>query len=152
MNPEVAEQFAPALAIAAIFAAAAFAFWVNARRRETQARLRIELHNRVLDKFGSASEFAAFLQTEEGKRFVQYSAKESAARLRTILPAVQLGVILAVFGLGFFPLAFLTGRPGEVEEKVLIPGLLFLFGGAGFLVSGLVAHSLAKKWGLLKSE
>src|SRR5204863_3481434 len=58
-----------------------------------QTKQRMSVHKSVLDKFSRAEDFATFLQSPAGQRFVaELSGSETPAR--TVMSAIQRGIIL----------------------------------------------------------
>jgi len=77
---------------------------VNARtRRETQ---RLELHGRLLDRIGSTQEFAEFLATANGQRFLDAITPPATRPQWRLLWALIGGIVLVSVGIA----AFLAGR------------------------------------------
>ena len=76
---------------------------VNARtRRETQ---RLELHGRLLDRIGSTQEFAEFLATANGQRFLDAITPPATRPQWRLLWALIGGIVLVSVGIA----AFLAG-------------------------------------------
>lgn len=126
---------------------AVLAFWLYTRFRRSQdlIKARMELQTRVLERFESPSEFTAFLDTEGGRRFLAGLSDERGWRpIRRILSAVQWGLVLACFGGGFVVLRYAVS-----ESWVIVPGILALALGLGFLASAVASFRLSKAWGLL---
>ncbi len=120
---------------------------VSALRHKMNIRAQTELHNRLLEKFGSAGEFTAYLQTPNGERFFENLAAERTHPAGKILGSIQKGAILTVVGLGLLLLHVLYSA---VDEGIfLISGVLVLALGAGFLISSALSYRLSKAWGLL---
>ena len=105
----------------------------------------VDLQTRILNRFDSPQEFSSFLQTDGGQRFVTGLTHERDWRpARRIIVAVQIGIVLAVLGLGFFVLAGITQR-----VELAYPGTIILFLGIGFLASSLASYRMSKNWSLL---
>lgn len=126
---------------------AVLGFWIYTRFRRSQdlIKARMELQTRVLERFESPSEFTAFLDTEGGRRFLAGLTDERGWRpARRILSAVKWGLVLAFFGAGFVVL-----RYAIAEEDFIVPGILVLSLGFGFLASATASWVLSKAWGLM---
>lgn len=81
-----------------------FAFWLLFRRRQTAMHLeyhRLEVLNKMIDKYGTSGEFIAFMQTEAGKRLLQQSNGSAPSGRTTVLRFVQVAVMVFVLGAGF---------------------------------------------------
>lgn len=87
---------------------AAFILWLIFRRRQTMIQLqyhRLEVVNRMIDKFGSGQEFSTFLQTDEGKRLLSDGTSVpggTASSGSIVLRYVQASIILLALSLTFF--------------------------------------------------
>ncbi len=78
--------------------------WLLFRRYQmsTQARLqRAEAFNKLIEKFGTATEFIAFLNTEQGKKFLEDPLPQQTHPKKIVLRFVQMGVILVAVAAGF---------------------------------------------------
>lgn len=120
---------------------------VSALRHKMNVRAQMELHNRLLEKFGSASEFTAYLQTPNGERFFENLATERVHPASKILGSIQKGSILTIVGLALLLLSIVYRRVDE--GFFLIFGVLVLALGAGFLISSALSYRLSKAWGLM---
>lgn len=120
---------------------------VSALRHKMNVRAQTEIHNRLLEKFGSASEFTAYLQTPNGERFFENLATERVHPASKILGSIQKGSILSIVGLALLLLSIVYRRVDE--GFFLIFGVLVLALGAGFLISSALSYRLSKAWGLM---
>ena len=123
---------------------------INAIRHRMNLRVQTELHNRLLEKFDSASEFTAYLQTEAGRRFFDNLTSERVTPATKILSSVQKGAITTVLGLGLLVLALIY-HPLD-QGAFTIFGVIALALGIGFLVSAGIAYRLSKNWGLMTND
>jgi small-conductance mechanosensitive channel len=117
-------------------------------RRITGSRRIAELHAKLLDRFATGQELLAYLQTEEGKRFLDTATIEHNNPMGRILGAIQAGVILTLIGIA---LLFLRGRISGGEDAFLGVGTVILALGIGFLISAGISYALTKSAGLLPS-
>jgi hypothetical protein len=126
----------------------AFIAWVIVRGMVSRSQHRLEAHARMLDRFGSSAEFVSFLQTGEGRGYLQTVAMGNLkSQKEKILGSVRTGVILVVLSLGIM-LAALLARAGT-DEPPFVLGILGLFLGAGFLASAAISYRLSKSWSIL---
>jgi hypothetical protein len=96
----------------------------------------------LLDKFSSAHDFAEFMQSPAGQKYVMSFADAVTSPRNAILKSVQIGIVLVFMGGGFMS----ANRPGA-PYNLLTEGLgdiLFSLG-FGFLISALVSYFISKK-------
>ena len=67
MNPGVITALVPLLVPIAGTAMIVFIVWFETRAKQAKVQARTELHKHLLDKFGSGTELAQFIETE-GRR------------------------------------------------------------------------------------
>lgn len=123
------------------------------RRWHKLARIQSEVHNKLLEKFGSSREFLDYLGSDAGKRFLEWTPLPIEQPASTPFPygrilwSAQAGVILAFFGLGMWVLrAYLPGP----AEQFLILGTLAMSLGMGFILSAVISYLLSRSFGLLE--
>jgi hypothetical protein len=110
----------------------------NVRHSEQTA-----IRKALIEKFGSAQDLGAFLQSPGGQRFVSdlFSGPNSPAR--SVLGSIQKGVIILLLGITLIFVGLYS------ERAILAIGALLSSVGVGFLVSAAITHHLSRKWGLL---
>jgi len=127
---------------------ACLGYWIHIRDRRARERLQtqMDLQTKILARFDSAQDFAGFLQTDGGRTFLSGLAEPPAVRRPTqrILTAVQLGIVVTMFGVGLCLIGWI-----ERSTDPFLPGVVFLCIGAGFLIGAAVSYHLSKSWGLL---
>jgi len=125
------------LVIVSIIALLGWICWLYFRRRQVLSelkRMQLQLACSALDKFGSAGEFVAFLQSREGQVMLYDSASPGVSRPRTNLRLVQAGILLAFVGCGFFVAMRLLPVAQSRADREVMDVLIF---------SGTVAVSMA---------
>lgn len=122
------------------FALIGWIIWMLARRNQAGTRAQLELQKQLLDKFTSGREFGEFLESKGGQKFLENALTPSARPLGSSVRSVKIGTVLSVFGLGFLLLSL------GVQRHLVVPGVILLALGAGFVLSGFVAHRLSEKW------
>ncbi len=135
MNPAILGMLIPFGAFVMI----AFVVWFGTREKQARVQARTELHKHLLDKFGSGTELAQFLETEGGKKMVEDLGSERKDPHARTLGLLIPGTVLSCLGLGFLVLTY------EVQNLV-IPGGLVLAVGIGFLIAAFVSLRLSKSW------
>ena len=116
-----------------------FIVWFVTRAKQARVQARTELHKHLLDRFGSGTELAQFLETEGGKKMIEdLGTGHVSPKERTLRPIIA-GTALTCLGVAFLLLTFR-------EPDLLIPGGLLLAIGIGFLIGAFVTLRLAKSW------
>jgi hypothetical protein len=121
----------------ALFATILVLAWLFLRHRRSQIQARAEFQKQVMDKFASGREFAEFLGSAASQRFLDVLG--SRGPKEQILSSMRTGVVLAVLGLGLLVLSL-------AKRGFLIPGVLALALGAGFLIATAISYRLSKQW------
>jgi cyanate permease len=118
-----------------LFAMVVAIVWLGMRQRQARMRIKAEFHKQLLDKFGSGKEFAEFLESKGSQRFLdEMWTQRTDSRERPL----RTGILLAMLGLAFTCLAWM-------KKDLLIPGIILLALGAGYLISVAVSYRLSKK-------
>ncbi len=146
------ERITVTLIFMALFALAAWFFWLDAKRRQALVQARSDLQNRLLEKFASPQDVAQFLQTEGGNRFLQGLTTDARHAGRGILRAMQVGVVITAFGVAAVSLGVAYPRQNHGANPGVIIGSLILSLGVGFLISAGLSYFLSKKWGMMETE
>jgi hypothetical protein len=145
------------LAIMAVAGAVVVLIWVirtvvEHRRWLRVSRLQNEAHTKIMDRFSSNEELLNFIQTPAGKRFLESSIIPSeprgiAAPIGRILSSVQAGLVLFAGGAGVNLVSGSITQTG-VSEVLSAVGAVLMAVGAGFIVSGVAAYFLSRRFGL----
>ena len=117
----------------------------NAVRNGQQTSIRKTL----LEKFASAQDLAAFLQTGGGQKFMAELSSGAGSPLQSVLGSIHKGIIATFLGMGFFPL---SGGFKESGPAVTGIGIVLILVGFGFLVSAIITYLLSRWWGLISSH
>ena len=120
----------------AFFGAILYIIATALRRRQ-----RNQMQQHVLDKFASAKDFAEFVQSPAGQKYVESFADTTTSSQGAILNSVRAGVVLVFIGAGFALV-----NMGHENDLLLRLGTLFVAVGFGFLVSAAISFWLAKKF------
>jgi len=153
---EFLSNLPPLLGVVAFFAAVIWGvrLFLDARRWNRTFKLQSEVHSRLIDKFSTSQELAAYMETEAGRRFLEAApiplrAQESPRipnAVSRVLTPVQIGVVLVLLGIGFLLLRH-AGPDYETPMQVL--GVLILMPGIGFILSAGITWVLATRLGLM---
>ena len=98
----------------------------------------------LLAKFSTAHDFAEFLQSPAGQKYVMSFTDAATDPRNTILNSLRSGIILVFLGVGCFF--------GGVPILFNTVGFLLVFLGFGFIVSAGVAYRLHKSFKTDKTE
>jgi hypothetical protein len=121
--------------------------FVDGRRRRERLKVFTEFHSRLIDRMGSAKEFAEFLQTTGGQNFLDTLSLERGHPADRIARAVQVGVILTSVGLALF--LSMDRVATEIEGGYYVLAAIILSLGIGFMLSAVSSYALARTFGLL---
>jgi hypothetical protein len=148
----------------AVFGAVMFALFgllkyiVEYRRWQRITKMNSEVHNKILDRFGSNEELLAYIDSPPGRRFLEATpitqaaapARSVGAPFGRILLSVQVGIILLALGVGFL---VISGRAIEEVQPVLTSlSVLGFCLGVGAIASAGASYALSRKLGLLQDE
>jgi hypothetical protein len=129
---------------------------VDGNRRKERLKVFTDFHSKLIERMGSSTEFATFLQSDGGRRFLDSLSVEKGHPADRILNAVQAGLVLAALGVGFF----VAGSDVAVNfhrvnsewdvNGFRVAGSIFLSLGIGFLLSAASSFVLARSLGVLR--
>jgi hypothetical protein len=124
------------------------------RRWNKMFKLQSDVHGRLIDKFSTSQELAAYMGTEAGRRFLEAAPISAGLEpeqrvpnvVARVLTPLQIGIVLVLLGAGLFLL-----RHASVETRLpmLIFGTVVLMPGIGFIISAAVTWVLAGRLGLM---
>jgi hypothetical protein len=127
------------------------------RRWNRIFKLQSEVHGRLIDKFSSSQELAAYMETEAGKRFLEAAPipvgfeqeKRIPNAIARVLTPLQIGIVLVLLGLGCY---LLRSASTDTNIPMLVFGTLALMPGLGFIISAGVTWVLAGRLGLMPTN
>jgi hypothetical protein len=153
---EFSHDLAPLLAFVSFLV---FALWllrvfVENRRWGRIFKLQSDVHSRLIDKFSSNQELAAYMQTEAGKRFLEAApipvnldpGQRVPNAVARVLTPLQIGVVLVLLGVGFM---LLRHAGTDYDVPMLVLGTIVLMPGIGFILSAGITWLLAARLGLM---
>jgi hypothetical protein len=150
-----------ALALSAAWVLSVFALgWlirtiIEQKRWNKLSKTQAEVHNKILDRFGSSEELLEYVKSPAGTKFlesapiavrVERAASSQNVPGSRIIRSIQIGVIVAAAALGLL-LVSLRFK-GETSEALFAMGGIAFFLGAGFIASALVSIVLSRRFGL----
>jgi hypothetical protein len=113
-------------------------FVTRARQRRVEAQVQMQV--RLIDRFGSAPELTAFLQSGAGRQFI--TGVQTAPEVMTherILSGFTRAVVLTCLGLAFLFLTFLY------DNDWAVPASIVFSLGIGYFVATYIAYKLSSK-------
>ena len=123
---------------------------VDGFRRRQQMRVLTDFHSKLLDRLGSAKEFAEFFTSEAGTRFMDsLSSSDGGAPQLRILRSMQTGLVLLALGIGFFILLDQRDFSLETADGLTVLATAGTAVGAALVVSTAMSYLLSKRMGLI---
>jgi hypothetical protein len=150
-----------ALALAAAWVLSVFALgWlirtiIEQKRWNKLSKTQAEVHNKILDRFGTSEEVLEYVKSPAGTKFlesapialhVEKTPSSHSAPSARIIRSIQIGVIVAAASLGLL-LVSLRFKGETSEALFAMGGIAFCLGG-GFIASALVSIVLSRRLGL----
>lgn len=128
---------------------------VEHRRWLRATRIQSEAHNKLLERFSSSAELAAYMESPAGAQFLQAAplSLESSSRrapgapISRILWSAQAGVVLIAAGIGF--LVIQRQMIEEVAQMLGAWGTFSIAVGVGFVISAAASYVISSRMGLL---
>ncbi|SRR6266849_4719890 len=130
------------LAVAGFFGWGIYLVASFLRRRQQDT-----MQKHLLDKFSSAQDFAAFVQSPAGQKYLMSFSNTVTNPRNSILSSVQIGIVMLFLG------PALVAASNRYDFWMLYTlGIVALCMGLGFLVSAAASYFLIKKTGLGDKE
>lgn len=153
---ELLSNVAPILAVGSFLLAFMWLarLFVENRRWNRIFSLQNQVHTKLIDKFSTNQEVAAYMETEAGRRFLEAAPipvnlggeQRVPNAVARVLTPVQVGVVLVLLGIGFLSLRN-AGPDFAIPMRVL--GIVVLMPGIGFIISAGITWLLAARLGLM---
>lgn len=99
-----------------------------------------DMQRALLEKFSSAHDFAEFMQSPAGQKYVLNFTDAVTSPLSSVLNAVKIGIVMFFSG----PALVVASQRHDLWFLDAM-GMLLTLGGVGFLVSAVVSYFLLKK-------
>src|SRR5438552_15296771 len=123
--------------------------WLRASKVQT------EFHTKLVDRLTSNDDVLAYMQSPVGQKFLTSTTMATGLTARTmgspvgrILWSVQIGIVLALGGVGLY-----IARSNVIDEAaqaLAVVAELAIALGVGFVMSALVAYALSRQLGLIE--
>ena len=124
---------------------------VEGSRRRQQVRSLTGFHAKLLERLGSAKEFAEFFTSDAGTRFMELmSSREGGAPHLRILRSLQTGLVLLALGVGFFIMLDQRDFSIEAADGLMVMATAATSIGVALVVSTGVSYALSRRMGLIE--
>jgi hypothetical protein len=120
-------------------------------RFKRESEMQLQLHTRLIDKFGTPKELVEYLQSDAGRAFLTPAPVERATPYRKVLASAQAGIVLTFVGGAVLFLRDVEG-PGNAMRSLTVLGGVTLALGLGFIASAVLAYALSSRWGLFNGK
>jgi len=144
-----------AFGLTAIFVLARM--FVENRRWSRIFKLQSDVHGKLIDKFTSNQELAAYMETEAGRKFLEAApipvgieqGRRMPSAVARVLTPLQAGIVMVLLGIG---LLTLRHAGPDMDTPMLFFGTVVLMPGIGFIISAGVSWLLAARLGLMPAD
>ncbi|MGB2628505.1 MAG: hypothetical protein WAK20_17100 [Candidatus Acidiferrum sp.] len=139
MDPVLQSQIKEGILVvawAAFFGSVLYIIATSIRRKQQN-----EMQRHMLDRFSSAKDFADFVQSPAGQKYVMSFSETTTSSRNAIISSVRTGVVLLFAGAGIAATISASTRNSYISGI----GIVLCCLGCGFLVSAGISYWLAKK-------
>jgi hypothetical protein len=120
---------------------------VDGIRRRQQVRATAEFQARLLERIGSAREFAEFLTTEPGERFLATMRPADGGAESRLFGTVRSGLVALFVGIAVFLFTAISSVDPGLASVLHFVGAIGVAVGLGLLASAALAARLAGRLG-----
>lgn len=124
---------------------------VSARNHRIASENKTKLQEKMLERFSSAAEFAEFLNTPEGSKYLStFTEAPTTNPIHKTIDSIKAGLVIAMTAIGLIVAGYASGY--RHDSGTLAIGLLGLFLGLGFLMAAGATYGLGRKWGMIGDD
>ena len=161
-NSTLLDRVMEGILVASGFALATFAFaWlirtvIEQKRWNRLSKQQSEVHNKILDRFGTSQEVLDYIKTPAGSKFLESApiplhaerrpSSPISAPLSRIMWSIQIGIVIAIGALGMILVSFRFAD--ETGQGLFAMGAIGFCVGIGFVVSAVVSMGLSRRLGI----
>jgi hypothetical protein len=128
----------PVTGIIASFTASVLIVYMVTKSRQRRMEVQAEMQTKLIERFGSAPEMVAFLQSPAGKEFVSGVQTAPAILVRErLLGGFTRAIVLTSLGVAFLFLTFYA------DDSFVIPAAILLSLGIGYLLATGLSYKLS---------
>lgn len=123
------------------------------KRWNRLSRTQTEVHNKILDRFGSSEELIEYMKSPAGSKFleaapipVRTASTSVSPPMSRLMISIQIGVVVVATGLGMMLIAI--PLEGESAVTMFSLGAIAFCVGAGFIASAAVSLTMSRRLGI----
>lgn len=123
------------------------------KRWNRLSRTQTEVHNKILDRFGSSEELIEYMKSPAGSKFleaapipVRTASTSVTAPMSRLMLSIQIGVVVVATGLGMMLIAI--PLEGDSAVSMFSLGAIGFCVGAGFIASAAVSLTMSRRLGI----
>jgi hypothetical protein len=132
--------FIPILGILCSSAMVVLVVWLVTRSRQRKVEVQVEMQSKLIDRFGSAPDLIAFLQSPAGRQFVSgVNVAPTLLMRERLLTGFTRSIILTILGASFLFLTFMY------DDSFAVPAAILFSLGVGYLIATFVSYKLSGK-------
>jgi hypothetical protein len=133
-------EMIPITGIIASFGAAVLIVYFVTRAKQRRIEVQAEMQTKLIERFGSAPEMVAFLQSPAGKEFVAGVQTAPAALTRErILGGFTRAIVLTSLGVAFMFLTIV------IDDDFVVPAAILVSLGIGYLLATALSYKLSAR-------
>ena len=130
--------------------------FIEQKRWNRLSKTQSEVHNKILDRFGTTNELIEYIKTPAGSKFlesapIQLHGEPAAAQnapLSRVLWSIQIGIVVAAGAIGML---MISGGFKDDGQGLFALGVIALCIGLGFVASAGITLFLSRRLGLWES-
>ncbi|HYC60050.1 MAG TPA: hypothetical protein VEK79_10855 [Thermoanaerobaculia bacterium] len=159
----IAEVLEPLLIISGFSLLALALSWfirtlIEQKRWSRLSKTQSEVHNKILDRFGTTAELIEYIKTPAGTKFLESapiplhepsSGPVPNAPLSRVMWSIQIGIIIAAGAIGMLVVS--SGYKDDHGQGLFALGAIALAIGLGFIASAAITLFLSRRLGLWES-
>lgn len=125
---------------------------IEQRRWSRLSRTQSEVHNKILDRFGTAGELLEYMRSPAGTRFLEsapiplHPEPAQSAPLARVLWSIQIGIVVSAAAIGTLIVSERFGA--ETGQGLFALGIIGLSVGIGFIGSAFVSMFVSRRLGV----
>ena len=127
------------------------------RRWQRVFKTQMDVHSKLIERFGTSQELVQYMESEAGKRFLEAAPipvnfdgdQKVPSVIGRVLMPLQIGAVMSLLGAGLLVVRHSFGR--GLQSALLLGGIVILMPGLGFILSAGITWVLAGRLGLMPS-